>query len=206
VRSHYEAQAKEECSQIFLGDASLHSVTFTIFNGQVTRSFDSVRSECIHILLLSPTMCKGVRMNIMACFEFFEPSKSANMFFYFRRSLQSSIYHYSKRGTPGMGYCVRADSQRHCQVVETTRQFVKRQLEKVPRDSSHDWWHIERVHAMAVTLSKKEGLGGEALLAVEMAALLHDVQDWKYATTSTQEFSVKVQCNTIKQLYTVLLP
>ena len=50
--------------------------------------------------------------------------------------------------------------------------------------------HIERVHAMAVTLAKEEGLEGESLLAVEMAALLHDVQDWKYEPT--QEFSVKV--------------
>ena len=43
---------------------------------------------------------------------------------------------------------------------------------------------------MAVTLAKEEGLEGESLLAVEMAALLHDVQDWKYGPVD--EFSVKV--------------
>jgi len=43
---------------------------------------------------------------------------------------------------------------------------------------------------MAVTLAKGEGLTGETLLAVEMAALLHDVQDWKYA--ATKDFDVKV--------------
>jgi uncharacterized protein len=80
-------------------------------------------------------------------------------------------------------------SQRHRQLVETTRQFVKLQLESCPRDGSHDYWHIERVHAMAVTLAKGEGLTGETLLAVEMAALLHDVQDWKYA--ATKDFDVK---------------
>ncbi|HYQ57411.1 MAG TPA: HD domain-containing protein, partial [Draconibacterium sp.] len=42
--------------------------------------------------------------------------------------------------------------------------------------SGHDWWHIYRVHNMAVHLAEKEGGN---LFLIEMAALLHDLDDWK---------------------------
>ena len=40
----------------------------------------------------------------------------------------------------------------------------------------HDWWHIERVRRLALDLCRQEG--GDRLV-VELAALLHDVADWK---------------------------
>ncbi|MBI4124513.1 MAG: HD domain-containing protein [Deltaproteobacteria bacterium] len=43
--------------------------------------------------------------------------------------------------------------------------------------SGHDWWHIERVWKMARWLAKKEGAD---LFVVELAALLHDIADWKF--------------------------
>jgi uncharacterized protein len=42
--------------------------------------------------------------------------------------------------------------------------------------AGHDWWHIYRVRRLALAISNKEG--GDSYI-VEMAALLHDVDDWK---------------------------
>jgi uncharacterized protein len=42
--------------------------------------------------------------------------------------------------------------------------------------SGHDWWHIYRVRNMALNIAETEG--GDLFL-VEMAALLHDLDDWK---------------------------
>lgn len=48
-------------------------------------------------------------------------------------------------------------------------------------DSSHDWFHIDRVRNTAVALAKAEGLDASAQATVELAALLHDLKDWKYS-------------------------
>jgi uncharacterized protein len=51
--------------------------------------------------------------------------------------------------------------------------------EHLARDSAgHDWWHIERVWRMAKRLAVAEGAD---LPTVELAALLHDLDDWKFA-------------------------
>jgi len=44
--------------------------------------------------------------------------------------------------------------------------------------SGHDWFHIERVRNTALTIAREEGAD---LFLVELAALLHDVADWKFA-------------------------
>jgi uncharacterized protein len=44
--------------------------------------------------------------------------------------------------------------------------------------SGHDWFHIERVRNVALTIAREESAD---LLIVELAALLHDVADWKFA-------------------------
>ncbi len=44
--------------------------------------------------------------------------------------------------------------------------------------SGHDWFHIERVRNVALTIAREEQAD---LFVVELAALLHDVADWKFA-------------------------
>ena len=44
--------------------------------------------------------------------------------------------------------------------------------------SGHDWYHIERVRRTALAIGREEGAD---LFVVELAALLHDVADWKFA-------------------------
>ncbi len=60
------------------------------------------------------------------------------------------------------------------EIVNHIIQLVKSKFEHDP--SGHDWFHIERVHRMAVYLHQKEG--GELEL-IELAALLHDISDHK---------------------------
>lgn len=43
--------------------------------------------------------------------------------------------------------------------------------------SGHDWWHVYRVWKMSVRLAETEG--GDVFV-VQLAALLHDIADWKF--------------------------
>jgi uncharacterized protein len=59
--------------------------------------------------------------------------------------------------------------------VEKTVQLVK---EKLGDDSTgHDYFHIMRVRALAVRLAEEEGAD---VYVSELAALLHDIADWKF--------------------------
>ncbi len=61
-------------------------------------------------------------------------------------------------------------------LIERTVEFVRN---KMSGDSSgHDWWHIDRVWRTARMLAHAEGANAEV---VELAALLHDIADWKFA-------------------------
>jgi uncharacterized protein len=44
--------------------------------------------------------------------------------------------------------------------------------------SGHDWFHVERVRNVAVQIGQEEKAD---LFVLELAALLHDVADWKFA-------------------------
>ena len=49
---------------------------------------------------------------------------------------------------------------------------------------SHDWAHVHRVRKQAVDIAQQEGLEAHTpggVLVVELAALLHDVKDYKYS-------------------------
>ncbi len=60
-------------------------------------------------------------------------------------------------------------------IVEQTREHVREALEK--EGSGHDYWHVYRVWKMARRIAIEEKAD---MLVVELAALLHDIADWKF--------------------------
>jgi len=62
------------------------------------------------------------------------------------------------------------------EIISETAAYVRRTLE---HDSSgHDWWHIARVVTLAETIAAHEV--DSDLLVIRLAALLHDIADWKF--------------------------
>ena len=61
------------------------------------------------------------------------------------------------------------------QVISQTVEHVQQTL--AGDSSGHDWWHIDRVRRNAVQIATVENAD---LLIVELAALVHDIADWKF--------------------------
>lgn len=59
-------------------------------------------------------------------------------------------------------------------IVQCTADYARTRLAN--EGSGHDWWHVYRVWTMAKRIGRAEGAD---LLVVELAALLHDIADWK---------------------------
>lgn len=74
------------------------------------------------------------------------------------------------------------------ELISNIEQYVKAAL--ASRDASHDFNHIDRVRKMALVLGKQEGLDPASLAVVEVAALLHDIRDWKYASGELEQCSM----------------
>lgn len=66
------------------------------------------------------------------------------------------------------------DSRRDELVIEETASYVRSILKDDP--SGHDWWHVYRVWKEAIHIGKEEKAD---LFIVALAALLHDIADWK---------------------------
>lgn len=60
-------------------------------------------------------------------------------------------------------------------IIDKTREYVKSRLEG--EASGHDWWHIVRVCNTAEYIAEKEHAD---IFVVQLAALLHDIADWKF--------------------------
>ncbi|XQY90315.1 HD domain-containing protein [Metabacillus sp. HB246100] len=59
-------------------------------------------------------------------------------------------------------------------IIYETEKLVFSKLEE--EGSGHDWWHIERVRKLSLVIAKEEGAD---IFVVELAALLHDLIDYK---------------------------
>ncbi len=59
-------------------------------------------------------------------------------------------------------------------IINKTMEYVKSRLEG--EATGHDWWHVFRVWKMTQSLTRGEKVN---LFVVELAALLHDIADWK---------------------------
>jgi len=71
-------------------------------------------------------------------------------------------------------------------VLQKTEEFVRDQMNISGNDSSHDWWHVHRVRNLALKLAQEEGIPSESLEMVQLAALMHDLHDWKYSGSTTE--------------------
>jgi uncharacterized protein len=61
------------------------------------------------------------------------------------------------------------------EIVSKTAEMIKSQL--TGEGSGHDWWHIYRVWQLAKTIGIQENVD---MFVVELAALLHDIADYKF--------------------------
>jgi uncharacterized protein len=67
------------------------------------------------------------------------------------------------------------DKMKYQDIIQSLATVVKEKFKS--ESGGHDWWHIYRVWQ----LSKRIAEGEKAdIFVVELAALLHDVADWKY--------------------------
>lgn len=61
------------------------------------------------------------------------------------------------------------------EVIASIADHIKAKFES--EGTGHDWWHMYRVWQMAKQIGEKEGVD---MLIVELGALLHDIEDWKF--------------------------
>jgi uncharacterized protein len=73
------------------------------------------------------------------------------------------------------------------EIIEKTEYFVKETLNK--DSTGHDWWHIHRVRNLAKRIARHEGTD---IFIVELAALLHDIGDYKFFQGDEEAGAAKV--------------
>lgn len=61
------------------------------------------------------------------------------------------------------------------ELITKTAEFIRQKFED--ESSGHDWWHLYRVWQLSRHIAAKEK--GADMLVVELAALLHDIEDHK---------------------------
>jgi len=74
------------------------------------------------------------------------------------------------------------------EIIEKTELFVKQTLSK--DSTGHDWWHIHRVRNLAKRIARHEGAD---IFIVELAALLHDIGDYKFFQGDEETGAVKAR-------------
>lgn len=94
---------------------------------------------------------------------------------------------------------------RQNEVLFHTENYIRQHFSH--EGSGHDWWHIYRVRKMSLKLAKVEG--GDVFI-IEMAALLHDLDDWKLVkankSSATQAWLSKMNVpdNTSKKIRKII--
>src|SRR6478672_5871516 len=61
------------------------------------------------------------------------------------------------------------------QIISRTEEHVRQLLGADA--TGHDWHHVERVRRNALLIGREAGAD---LVVIELAALLHDIADWKF--------------------------
>lgn len=70
------------------------------------------------------------------------------------------------------------------EILYETEQFIQSRFSS--EGSGHDWFHVDRVRKLAIRIGQTEG--GDLIL-IELAALLHDLDDWKLTVSENPGFS-----------------
>ncbi len=70
--------------------------------------------------------------------------------------------------------------------IKNTAEYIKQEFAN--EATGHDWWHIYRVWKDAIELAKTEKCD---MFIVEMAALLHDLSDFKFNEKAAGEMKIK---------------
>lgn len=70
-------------------------------------------------------------------------------------------------------------------LIKATKKYIQHTLH---HDSSHDWWHVYRVWKLAAYIANREKANS---FLVEMAALLHDLEDWKFVSTPQNQGTIQ---------------
>jgi uncharacterized protein len=66
------------------------------------------------------------------------------------------------------------------EIIKKTEDYIA--FEFGNEGSGHDWFHVDRVRKMALKIGINEGCN---LFVIEMAALLHDLDDWKLTDSNS---------------------
>ena len=77
------------------------------------------------------------------------------------------------------------------EIINRTEKFIASEFGT--DGSGHDWFHIDRVRRMAIRIGTQEKCD---LFIVEMAALLHDLDDWKLESSRQNIVSKSEECLT----------
>ncbi len=73
-------------------------------------------------------------------------------------------------------------------IIRKTETLVKDKM--LGEGTGHDWWHVDRVRRNAISIAKKEKKGD--LFIIQLAALTHDLDDWKFRTTKQPVNSLRI--------------
>ncbi len=73
------------------------------------------------------------------------------------------------------------------EIIAITENYVKTNF--IKESTGHDWWHIKRVHDLAIKINEKEKKNS---FIIEMIALLHDVFDEKFSKGNVVENLVEL--------------
>lgn len=63
-------------------------------------------------------------------------------------------------------------------LVTRTANYIQEKLSG--EGSGHDWWHIHRVYETSIQIMESEAVKNIRADVVALAALLHDIADWKF--------------------------
>ena len=63
------------------------------------------------------------------------------------------------------------------EIIQKTADYIKQEFSG--DSSGHDWWHIYRVWKNAITICENDAERADSFI-VQLAALLHDLDDWKF--------------------------